>query len=78
MLKAIFPLGQAKVLALELAIVKVVKPEDISSEEIPLRDWTNDELGRSKAMNWLSTINAAVVDNVIPPVEQTFPELCKI
>lgn len=77
MMKAIFPLGQARVLALELALMRVLRPEDTSDDE-PLRNWTDDGHGTSQALDWLKKINPVFVDEFIAPIKTYCPDICEI
>ena len=77
LLKAVFPLGQARVLASEMALFSIVKPEDIDNGG-PARDWMNDEQGKSKALQWLSMIKPEFIDQFILPIQAKSPDLCKL
>ncbi|KAK9802274.1 hypothetical protein SCARD494_00207 [Seiridium cardinale] len=74
-LKALFPLGQARLLAAELALFDVLQPDDVEQDG-PLRNWKNDGLGREKALDWLTTIaGTEFTDRFITTADERCPDL---
>ncbi|KAI1854170.1 hypothetical protein JX265_000574 [Neoarthrinium moseri] len=74
-LKAMVYLGQARLLAAELALFEVLKLEDVD-QETPQRDWKDDEHGKMKAVDWLTTLSGTeFADRFVTLADERCPDL---